>query len=202
MPKWRRKKSKRITTTNVILILYRQFTSKTAKARYILCPGNFRMCTMCWKRDFGDVIQKQHIHTLAHMYMRAGERTNRYAPRWPKNIRCGYLKVMAAASNQFTIMRIYTYANTAAYTNTVHSRKIEQETKITTNIETYEIKKKTNSTKVDERAHCVYLFFNTIGCGSTANALHRYVDQYPTIYGKISTLMKGRERDREREIAK
>lgn len=31
------------TTTNIILILYLQFTSKATRARYTLCPGNFRI---------------------------------------------------------------------------------------------------------------------------------------------------------------
>lgn len=121
------KKSSRITTKNVILILYRQFTSKAAKARYTLCPGNFRVCTMCRKGDFGAEIQ-QHIHMLAHMYMWAGERANRsiHTQMVPKIFNVDIWKLWPLPAIN-SLSRVY--ANTAAYTQIVHSRKIEQETK-------------------------------------------------------------------------
>lgn len=45
-------KNGHITTTNITLILYLQFTSKTVKARYTLCPDNFRMYVACAEKRF------------------------------------------------------------------------------------------------------------------------------------------------------
>lgn len=53
--KERTKKMVRITTTNVILILYLQFTSKTAESTLYPLPGSFVcvcVCSMCRKEIF------------------------------------------------------------------------------------------------------------------------------------------------------